>query len=1185
MSNSVRRRTRTWIIGVAVAGLVLGAVGAPAANAAPDVPDFTATPLTPDGPSAEGAKSRSGQLAQSDEGLLARSDAAVVPVLVKVDVDPVASYTGDVEGYAATSPEVTGKALADGGAAVAKYTAFVNERIAAAQAEALAAVPDARMLTTYATIYGGYAMTIPANRAKDVLSLGSVAAVQSNELRQVSATTPTPTPEVTAGTSKLGGLQKAAATPKPTATQTATPTPTPSATTDAPAPTQTATPPAAAVELPPTTPAPDTDATTFIGADAVWPSLGGRDKAGEGIIVGVIDTGIWPEHPMLRDNGIATPAGGPWACEFGDGSVGDAFTCNDKLIGAYAFLDTYQAIQGGDLEGEYCSTAVCSARDSDGHGTHTATTAAGSFVATTPIFGVDRGSISGVAPGASVIAYRALASGGGYDGDLLAAIGQAVLDGVDVINYSVSGSANPYDAVELAFLDAFAAGVTVNSSAGNSGPGASTLDHASPWTTTVAASTSDRAFTSALVLTASDGTTFVKQGTTITAGTTGTVVQTKDVAGYTGTEYCDEPFAAGSLVGQVVLCVRGGANSGGRVEKGYYASLGDAAGMILINPVAQDLQTDNHWLPAIQIEGPNDDLVAFLNAHPGSTAEWAGGSATVAPGDVMAAFSSRGPVGDFLKPDITAPGVQVIAGHTPTPVENAGGPPGELYQAIAGTSMSAPHAAGVSALVKAAHPSWTPGQIKSALMTSSLQSVVNVDGSTAGVFDRGAGSIRADRAVSPVLTISESAEDFAASATDALHRIDLNIPSVYVDPLPGAVATKRTVTNVSGKTQQFSVKATSEAGVRITVVPSTFSLAPGKSRDLQIVIDALQAQEGWHEGQITITPRSGNKVVMPVAANVGEAEVTFSQTCDPTTIRRGATTTCTVTAANYLPVPVPAQISVIANPLLQVRSVSAPAKRSFLGASWSGTLSPALPPNVTGIVPSTSPGGGYLPLAEFGVGATPVGDEGIVNFTVPQFLYGGEAYTQIGVVGNGYVVVGGGTTADVNYESTGIPSDAAPNNVLAPLWTDLNPAAGGSIRVGALNDGTTQWLVVDYEDVPTYSSTLAGPLVTNTFQVWIQLGGTEGVWYSYGSDAIGDEAVASTTAAENRDGTSGVELAELPSAGDEYAVTTTPPTAGGTVTFDYTLKGLFWGTWSTFATLQSDQLRTIPAEQTRITVR
>ena len=817
------RLSRVVVVGVTLAGLLV-AGGTPAFAQEDDV-SFTATPLTPEGAPQSGAKSASGRLAQSDPALLQRSDAAATAVMVKVDVDPVASYAGGVDGYAATSPEVTGISLADGSPAIDAYTAYVTEAVAAAQAEAAALIPTAKILSSYVTVYGGFAMTIPANRAKDLAALSSVAAVQTNELRKIAVEdtatgTATPAPDT--------------ATPTPSAPETpATETPAPEATTPAP---EATTPdePAderagepADVVLPPTTPAPDADATTFIGADKVWPSLGGRDRAGEGVIVGVIDSGIWPEHPMLADNGIPTPAGGPWACEFGVGGD-DAFACNDKLIGAYAFLDSYQ--QSQDLaEEDYCLAGVCSARDSDGHGTHTATTAAGSYASSAEVFGVDRGPVSGVAPGASVIAYRVCGPDGCFSSDSVAAVGQALLDGVDVLNFSISGGNSAYtDPVELAFLDAFAGGITVNASAGNDGPGAATANHAGPWTTTVAASTSDRAFTSALILTSSDGAGYVKQGTTITDGVTGApVVQPEDVAGYPGTKYCDEPFAPGSVTGQVVLCIRGGDNSGGRVEKGYYASLGGAAGMILANPVPQDLQTDNHFLPTIQLEGPNDELIAFLADHPDVVATWAQGEATVSQGDVMAAFSSRGPLGDFLKPDVTAPGVQVLAGHTPTPTEIAGGPAGQLFQAIAGTSMSSPHAAGVSALVKAAHATWTPGQIKSALMTSSVQDVVNVDGSKAGVFDRGAGSIRADRAVAPVLTISESAADFAASAADAMHRVDLNIASINVDPLPGAVSTTRTVTNVSGKSQTFSVKATGAGGLRLTILPSKFTLAAG----------------------------------------------------------------------------------------------------------------------------------------------------------------------------------------------------------------------------------------------------------------------------------------------------------------------------------------------------------------------
>ena len=1132
------RSRRSVLLSVAAASaLIVGAIAAPA-HAVEPTPDFTAASLAPDGPPQDGARSKTGQLAESDAALLARGDAAVVPVMVKVDVDPVASYAGGIEGYAATSPEVTGKDVSFSDPAVKKYLAYVQGVIADTQAAIAAAVPSATFMESYAVAYGGLAMTVKARDAKAVLAVEGVAAVQENSLRHLPASA---SESFSQTADAVTGAAAAVASGDGTL---------------------------------------DNDASTFVGADAVWPSLGGRDLAGAGVIVGVIDTGIWPEHPMLADNGIPTPAGGPWACDFGEG--GDAaFSCNDKLVGAYAFLDTYAALNAIGAE-DFCSAAGCSARDSDGHGTHTATTAAGSYVTNAPVFGVDRGPVSGIAPGASVIAYRALGPGGGYTSDLLAAVQQAIVDGVDVINYSVSGSGSVYtDAVELAFLDAYAAGISVNASAGNDGPGASTANHAGPWVTTVAASTFDRQFASTLTLTSSDGATFSKSGATLTQGVTDApVVSATAVPGYTGGAKCLAPFAAGSVDGQVVVCERG---ENGRVEKGYNALQGGAAGMILYNPTASDVETDNHFLPAIHLEGPNDELVAFLVAHADITASWAAGQSMAAQGDVMAGFSSRGPIGEFVKPDVTAPGVQILAGHTPESTDLATGPQGELFQAIAGTSMSSPHAAGVSALVIAAHPDWTPGQVKSALMTSSLQSVTNPDGSAAGVFDRGAGSIRANRAVSPNLTISESAADFAAGATDALSRLDLNIPSIYVDPLPGAAVVTRTVTNVSGKTQSFTVSTSFADGVQAFVSPSRFTLAPGKSKTLTIVLSGIDAANGWHEGQLTITGKHGsNPVVMPVAVNVGEASLALAQSCTPTEIRRGATTTCTVTASSTLPVDVEATIDVLASPILKVQGVTAPATKRVFGATWTGTLTAALPPtvdSVTGVDPSEVTSG-YLPLSAFGISPVAgVGDESIVNFTVPAYTYGGEVYTSIGIVSNGYVVVGGGTSADVEYAPpASLPDAATPNNVIAPFWTDLNPEAGGSLYVGTLSDGVNDYLVLDWEDVPSWSDGGA-----NSFQVWIQLGATENTWMAYGGPLTADSSVGSLTGAENRTGSSGVTVTSVDT-DLAYVITTSPPTAGGAVTFDYTLKGLLWGTWSTTATLRSDAINTIPIEVTKIKV-
>ena len=265
----------------------------------------------------------------------------------------------------------------------------------------------------------------------------------------------------------------------------------------------------------------------FIGAPTVWEDLGGQASAGEGVIVGVLDTGIWPEHPSFSD---PDPSGKPYAspppplsgtraCEFSGGAnPGPAFACNDKLIGGDRFMATYDAVIGL-LPAEYTT-----ARDDNGHGTHTASTAAGNGGVSATIFGYPRGTISGIAPRAHVISYKVCGDQGCFPSDSVAAVQEAIQDGVNVINFSISGGASPFgDAVELAFLGAYNAGLFVSASAGNSGPTAETTDHRGPWTTTVAASTTNRFFHSDLTLTGSNGDTVTVQGVSITNPWAGSV--------------------------------------------------------------------------------------------------------------------------------------------------------------------------------------------------------------------------------------------------------------------------------------------------------------------------------------------------------------------------------------------------------------------------------------------------------------------------------------------------------------------------------------------------------------------------------------------------------------------------------------------------------------------------------------
>ena len=897
---------------------------------------------------------------------------------------------------------------------------------------------------------------------------------------------------------------------------------------------------------------PLTDATpAFLGATGVYPQLGGTSTAGEGVIVGVLDSGIWPEHPSFADPGISHP-GGSYGCEFGlSGEPGDdAFPCNDKLIGAYAFTDTYLDVVGAE-PGEFCNmaTGVCSARDADGHGTHTASTAAGSPVASAPIFGIERGPINGIAPGAHVIMYRVCLDQGCFQSDSVAAIQQAILDGVDVINFSIGGGASPFsDAVELAFLEAYAAGITVNASAGNAGPGAGTADHGGPWVNTVGASTSNRHFLTTLELTAAGGAALSLSGASITPGieTPTDVVLATDVGGNT---LCSAPLAPGSATGKVVVCE----GATGRNVKSFNVMQGGAVGMILRNPGSLDLFTDNFWIPTIMLTpGPAADLLAFLAANTGETAQWATGTPTAVLADRMTAFSSRGPVSDFLKPDVTAPGNQILAGTTPQPWPGAvhAGPPGEYFQVISGTSMSSPHAAGVSALVKAVHPDWTPGQIKSALMTSSVQSVVKEDGVTpADPFDRGAGSIRADLAAASPVTFDVTPADYVAAAADPLNRIHLNLPSINAPRMAGAVTTRRTLVNVSGQRQKFTVQTEAPAGASIEVRPDHLSLNPGKSQRIEIEIDGKLLPIG-HQffGQITLLSDSGARVVIPVAFFTAQGDVSLEHSCNPTTIPQQGTAECVITAKNLSSLPSSTSIDLRpAQPgRLRLENVTGGATATSRGFEWSGVLTGTVAPQIVSITPGGSPAG-YLPLSLFDIDPIPgIGDETLVNFTVPAFEYGSEVYTRIGMVSNGYAVVGGGTSTDINFVPQTFPDAFAPNNVLAPYWTDLDPSSGGALRAGFLTDDVNVWLVLEWEAVPVW-----GTNDLRSFQVWIQIGDTESITYALGEVGPGDAEVGLTVGAENRDGSSGVNLGAVPASGADYTITTAPPQPGGSVTIGY----------------------------------
>lgn len=1093
MSGTTRRGTLAAAAIIASLVIPTGSI----ASGPHEPNDFTATTIAAANRFSV-AKSASGSVAESDPSLLGRTDAAIISVMVKLDYDATASYTGDIVGLDATSPRVTGRDLTGVSPAERRYEAYTSSIDGQFRADARRAVPAARVGSSFLRVYGGVSMQLPANQIDALLDLPNVAAVQVDELNEL-----------------------------------------------------------------------QTDSSNeFIGSPTIWAQDGGQDLAGQGVIFGDLDSGVWPEHPSLADNAaLGTPPAKEDAtardCDFGDNPLTaevDVFVCNSKLIGGEAFIDTYNAVVGGDVYPD-------SARDSNGHGTHTTTTAAGNVVPSATIFGVERGPVSGVAPGAWVISYKVCGLQGCFSSDTAAAVQQAIIDGVDVINFSISGGSNPFsDPTELAFLDAYNAGITVAASAGNAGPGAGTTDHRSPWVITVAASTQTRAFQSTITLN-SGADTLNLVGSSITQGiaTETPVVLAESIPGYEA--FCLTELPAGVATGVIVACARG---VNGRVQKGYNVLQGGAAGMILYNPALQDTETDTHWLPAVHL-AVGTDFLAFMAAHPGGvTATFTDGTSADGAGDVMAGFSSRGPGGLFLKPDITAPGVQILAGHTPTPDEIATGPAGQYFQAIAGTSMSAPHIAGAAILLQGLHPEWTPGAIKSALMTTALTDVLKENEVTpADPFDFGAGRVDLTRAGATSVVFDDTSTNMALLGNDPLAAMNLNLPSVNIPVMPGSVTVTRTATNVTGRNFVFKAAATAPDGSEIVVTPRRGVIRPGQSQTFEIRISS-SAPTGQYFGEITLTGARTPALHLPVAFFNQQGAVTLEQSCDPTTIKIGGLSTCTVTATNnsFDEASVTATTTVTKG--LQI--VGGPAT---VGPTTLAGKKDAIPSINAGLGPA-----GYLPLSLFGIPPQPIGDEQVINYNVPALVFGGKTYTSIGVVSNGYVVLGGGDGGDVDYVPQTLPDPAAPNGVLAPYWSDLDGNGAPGIYIGSLTDGVNSWVVVEWDVV------LWGTTDHRKMQIWIGVDGVEDVSYAYdAATTLGQGTPAGyglTVGAENESGTAGAQLAGPPTS--EYVISTTPGAPGGSLAYDVTVKGKSKGGQLVKTTMTGDTVAGLTVASTAITV-
>ncbi len=707
----------------------------------------------------------------------------------------------------------------------------------------------------------------------------------------------------------------------------------------------------------------------FIGAKELWQGNtdAGLSVKGEGMVVGIIDTGINTDHPAFAsddDFAANNPLG---AGNFLGDCVQDSTLCNDKLIGVYSYntiTKVYDAPEFQEYSWQTKQIRPENGEDYNGHGSHTASTAAGNSLTNIPLQasngeavsdGVDLPftfeSTSGVAPRAHIVSYQVCYPGSGGDAyagcpeeAILAAFEDAIKDGVDVINFSIGGGESfPWeDPMELAFLAAREAGISVAAAAGNSGPSFYSADHTSPWVTTVGASTHDRTLNAGnTTITGFEGDAPSYRipssdisGKGFTSELSGTFVLAENYPdpdlndGYTAAS-CNVPFPAGTFTSdQIVVCERGDI---ARVDKAVNVQAGGAGGIVLQNMSYGDrLVADKFVIPGINVAA--SDRYKIKNWIKYSSEGTAKATITthsndyeLTPenGNLLALFSSMGPSRyiDNLVPDLTAPGVNIYAANADDqPFTNA--PRSSDWTMMSGTSMASPHVAGAMTLLTQLHPDWTPAEIQSALMLTAnevkYQPYSGAEPASLPYhFMAGAGAIDVAKAAETGLIMDETIDNYLdANPNNGGIANWLNLPSMVDSQCESECTWMRTVT--ATKDGSWVVSTTTKGdGASLTVSPSEFTLKKGESRSILVTmkvpgrvsnaIEPNEPESPWemsndympYNGTVILTEASNNspELHMPVVSFSKPTELPHEKKL--TINRNTGSETFTVNTDNY----------------------------------------------------------------------------------------------------------------------------------------------------------------------------------------------------------------------------------------------------------------------------------------------